>query len=750
MRLTRRRAVSFGLSVPGIVAVVSLLLVGMVQPPSVLAGSSSSSYSYSAAPVTMEVKAGFDGFYKEYSWLPVQVTLSLPAGQAAFQGRVEASFSNFGADMPVFRRNVQLTPPARKTVWLYLNGPRTLREVQVRFLADDGTVVVAPISKSIDPLGDSSLLLGVVSDDTSALNYLNTLEMARTPIAYSPFLFGQFYNYGGPNSASGSGSRVPANTSPRVSIAHLTLNDLPPNGIGWNSLDGLILGDLSNTFVGEQEPLRAAMASWLAQGAALFVAGDSALRHAPFVRSFLPVQGGDALPSPRTVSADKLTNLQKFSQNSTPLPAGNLVLADAGLNSGTGASQVLIDQDGKPLLATRPFGLGQSWFFAPELKPLRSWDGMSNFWKAVFKDYRPRENYTSAARRSYEGSYNQFNLRLTPSPQIPELPTPWWLALFLTIYVIAVGPANYIILRRLDRRELAWVTVPILTLLFSAGSYTVGNLSARGELVMSRLSIVSLGEGNDGRLTGGTDGLVGFYSNSRINFNLKVAEEALSFAVFDSDGRYSYYNGNGQQPQQSLQSLQQGPGGGFGQINMGIRAQRSFAFESDGAASEGIRARLKIVNGSLQGTLENLSDKTWDDIGLVLSGGKVQKVGSLKAGEKRQIIASPPNSTSNNNINLVQSLTGVSNYSRNSNGGSLNYNNAPYYPSNSTRPNDLASQKAITLETFFGPNGEGLPSDPGRFYLTGWRNEAKVPLSVEGTPVQNYDLTLLFESLSAD
>jgi hypothetical protein len=50
----------------------------------------------------------------------------------------------------------------------------------------------------------------------------------------------------------------------------------------------------------------------------------------------------------------------------------------------------------------------------------------------------------------------------------PSLP---WLAAFMAVYVLVVGPVNGAVLARLRRRELAWVTVPIVTVVFTASAF---------------------------------------------------------------------------------------------------------------------------------------------------------------------------------------------------------------------------------------------------------------------------------------
>ncbi len=62
---------------------------------------------------------------------------------------------------------------------------------------------------------------------------------------------------------------------------------------------------------------------------------------------------------------------------------------------------------------------------------------------------------------------------------VPAVP---WLASFLVVYVLVVGPVNGIVLARLRRRELAWITVPVVTAIFTAAAFAgaVGGRPALG------------------------------------------------------------------------------------------------------------------------------------------------------------------------------------------------------------------------------------------------------------------------------
>ena len=64
--------------------------------------------------------------------------------------------------------------------------------------------------------------------------------------------------------------------------------------------------------------------------------------------------------------------------------------------------------------------------------------------------------------------------------RIPGIP---WLFAAVVGYAVLVGPVNFLVLRRLGRREFAWVTVPLLSLLAVAGFWLAGKERLQNTLV---------------------------------------------------------------------------------------------------------------------------------------------------------------------------------------------------------------------------------------------------------------------------
>lgn len=52
-----------------------------------------------------------------------------------------------------------------------------------------------------------------------------------------------------------------------------------------------------------------------------------------------------------------------------------------------------------------------------------------------------------------------------------DIPPIGVLAIFVILYVLAVGPVNGVVLTRLGRHELAWITIPAITLVFGAAAW---------------------------------------------------------------------------------------------------------------------------------------------------------------------------------------------------------------------------------------------------------------------------------------
>ena len=110
------------------------------------------------------------------------------------------------------------------------------------------------------------------------------------------------------------------------------------------------------------------------------------------------------------------------------------------------------------------------------------------------------------------------------------LPATTWIVIFLVGYVVLVGPGQYFLLRRLDRREWAWIGFPALAL-GAAGLLLGGAAWLRGpEVRLAALSIVRVSEDTG---TVPVETYVGLVAPTRGTYNLTLVDGLVPRPVSD-------------------------------------------------------------------------------------------------------------------------------------------------------------------------------------------------------------------------
>ena len=117
--------------------------------------------------------------------------------------------------------------------------------------------------------------------------------------------------------------------------------------------------------------------------------------------------------------------------------------------------EILLSQSGLPLAARRSLGYGEVIFLAfdPSLEPLRSWDGLQELYRRLLDHPVGKTGLGLRLPGLVPGRE-----RCVYNPHI-GLPSAWWVAGFLGLYVIAIGPAIFPA-APLQKRELACPAYP--------------------------------------------------------------------------------------------------------------------------------------------------------------------------------------------------------------------------------------------------------------------------------------------------
>lgn len=420
-----------------------------------------------AAPViALSAEAGFGGYVKPAAWTPVRISVS-NSGDGA-EAEVLLTSSNSESTARSVSR-VSLVRGARRTVTLY--APPGMTTLKVDVLIDGRTL--ATTSPSGRPLAEGDRLSLTVSEPLDAFNFLGD---GRTPAG------GRSY------------------------VAQARVEQLPESGPALDAVDVIVLNNVDTSQMSTAQ--RNALRAWLVSGGHLIVGGGPGARlTSAGLLDILPAAVEGALlnvQQPRAVMADfarpnstSLTPTAILTANEQAVaPAAQLrlllddarVLASAAAQATQGAAAASGDF---PLAVRRELGRG--------LLDQLAFDPAVGAWTDTNDARLARRDFFAAltggrfdvpmqlAMPKSDG----FALTASRSMPVSVLPPASLIALFLGVYVFAIGPLNFLVLRRLRRLEWAWVTIPALVTAFTLVGSAMGVQTRGNDPRMHRLSVMT-------------------------------------------------------------------------------------------------------------------------------------------------------------------------------------------------------------------------------------------------------------------
>ena len=620
--------------------------------------------------IQIEAQAGFDGLCKDGDWIPVKVTVENQGESLDASLQIQSNSPNI--PLALFSQPISLPSTSRKETFLYIRSDTYLTEIEVQLVADRRIIAqaVAPVTC----ITDNDRLFGILSDNPSSFNVLADLDPATG----------------------------------RASVARLNAADLPEREPAWQALDVLILSDLDTGVLTTRQT--DALDGWIAGGGVLLVTGGPSWQPtAAGIANLLPYQPD------RTLTVDSIFDL----------PAG-AILSSGELAPG---AEILMAQDGVPILIRAQHGSGTIYYLTadPSLEPLKSWDGMLHLYQQIVSS----ESSSPVWADGFQGWDSAGNAVST----LPELALPPFNLLcgFLLLYVAILGPVNYLVLRRMKRKELAWISIPVMVVAFSLLAFLVGSRGRGKEPVISRLAIVQVWpDTQQARVSG----IMGIFSPNRATYDLEIDRNFLPHPLpnnpnLNPAGGWLFET----TPDENTR---------IPEMRVDVAGINALALEGQ-IPSPAIRGDVTIQltdqGISLEGEIQNQSDLALQGA-VLLSPGDTWQVGDFKPGDSQQFQIN----LSNNDKASFQPNVPPASYPT----GPGYLPPYPYTSSDSLTIDLLGSgdyyrdQETYrrfnllnALAGYSNPRGRG-----GGIYLAGWSTASPLAVQLDGQPFRNSDTTL--------
>ena len=162
------------------------------------------------------------------------------------------------------------------------------------------------------------------------------------------------------------------------------------------------------------------------------------------------------------------------------------------------------DKDKHPLLVRIPYGTGQILLTAFDLdqRPFSTWGGQNDFWKRLQVDMGVALSTADKLRKLDFDGFDNSNTSndvggnllsvLQAFPDVSNI-SFGWVALFIFVYIIVVGPLDYFFLKKVVKRlELTWITFPTVVLVVSVVAYFTAYALKGNDLLINKADLVDI------------------------------------------------------------------------------------------------------------------------------------------------------------------------------------------------------------------------------------------------------------------
>ncbi len=493
-------------------------LVGVVALPRV---------SQAAAPraVTVEdVRVGFDGRYKVGTWTPIY--LLLRGGPDGFVGEMHAVVEDENGTPTTVRQAVQVLPGATYRTTVYVRaGSIDSDFATLRFLdAKTGRQAVPPFSvgQALNDPNTAGKLEFLGKDDYQLI----TLGHAQG-VEGIPKMPG--YNASPGSRATNGGAREVAVTQ----IEALGVADrLPGRWYGYDSADALILDTADAEILAALNSNRLeAVRQWVERGGHLVVAVSSqwqAVNDGPLA-AMLPARlVGQTQVSP-------FDSLESFTGGSQQLqfenePVQVVKLEDVESRGG----RVIASTLSTPLVVRGAYGFGRVTLvgFDVNAKPFAAWPDRTLFWVKALdlrKIATDTDSQAAASQRIFSQNLSDMStlLRRSLDQFGGMMVVPFgWVAAFIAIYILLIGPGDYFFLKKVVKRmELTWITFPTIVVAVSLLAYYAAYKIKGTNIRVNQIDAVDVDMVN--RITRGTTWLNLFSPQNR-DYTIEVDPQSLT------------------------------------------------------------------------------------------------------------------------------------------------------------------------------------------------------------------------------
>lgn len=529
----------------------------------------------------LTISYGIDGKYKALKYMPV--TVQINNLEKDFNGEVEVRVtSDSSGGYNAYSKEVSAS-----------KGENISVTIPVKFLDGNSNGAVCIIEKgkvlyekklliSSGRVNEGNAFTGLLTDDPTALGYLGNITYFDS-------------NY----SSTG-----------KMNCVNLTEDMLDEDGLSIDGLDVIIINNYNMANLNDKQ--YKSLNNWVNSGGTLLIgAGANESKTINNInKSFLNIASNGTMEKSVKTGSENL----------------NLILSQINLEDST----VIVNSNENELVYSLDRGEGKILItsFDLGLEPF-----ISSNDAAIMLQNILIETFDKIYEENYQGGYYSTSYEISNilgNIPVENAVSPLTLGIVLGVYAILVGIVIYLILKKMKKRDLTWVLIPVTAVVFTVMIYLLGSKMKIKDVIVNSANIISVDE--DGR--GQINSYIGIASKNKENIKIEK-EEDLKMKYLSDD---YYYYGDTSYDAKTLRvkTTYTNDTSYFTVANNNVAEVNKFEISGKEIVMPKLENTLRIKDGNLEGTIKNNLDADIKKL-VIVSGKTVWDLGQVAKGEEISI-----------------------------------------------------------------------------------------------------------------
>ncbi|NLM34953.1 MAG: hypothetical protein GX206_05885 [Clostridiales bacterium] len=540
--------------------------------------------------VTVKKEVGFDDNYKV--GYPTPISLTVKNEGKSIDGEVEIQVPSSLGKYMSYVKKLSLEEGAEKKIVIDVPVNQYRGKYKVVITSGKNKVYEGEV-KFRNTNNNITQFIGILSDDYDSLTYINKMPSSNGMTTLTKNI-------------------------------KLTEENFPEDIFTLKAFNLLIINNYDTTKLNKKQ--YEVLKQWVADGGTLLIGTGANHKKTlgAFKDNFIEGNVGES----KQISTSLISEMGTNGDSKTEV---NIEITQLTIKGSTAVIQdkgeVLVQkiENGKGCIVIAAFDFGQS--------PFVGWNNNTNFAETLIMTTNPNivymDNIDSKRQQGQFSDFHQLRSIFDSFVEIARANKPTFY-LILFIYVLVVAPLNYFILKKLDKRELMWVSVPLISVVFSVIIYITGFGSRLSETTSNTFSIYSM----DSKGVSSSFTYAGIYTPNKSRLKIETEDGDKIYPIVDE---YYYIDSSSSITNEDLEARIINDGnGGIEFVNSSILQAKLLQIHNKSLNLGKIDANITIKNDDIEGLIINSTNLDLEDC-YIITSNKYYELGTMNKGEIKKL-----------------------------------------------------------------------------------------------------------------